>query len=53
MIGKLGTESKGHIRKYSCVNRTTQLRNKVPSDALETLSSKPSNFRERVRIVIN
>jgi hypothetical protein len=38
---------------YSFVNRTIQLWNKLPADALGTLSCKPSNFRKRVRKVIN
>jgi hypothetical protein len=39
--------------KYSLVNRTIQLWNQLPADALWTLSCKPSNFRKRVRKVIN
>jgi hypothetical protein len=35
------------------VNRTVQLWNQLPADVLETLSCKPSNFRKRVRKVIN
>jgi hypothetical protein len=38
---------------YSFVNRTIQVWNQLPSDALGTLSCKPSNFRKRVRKVIN
>jgi hypothetical protein len=41
------------IGKYSFVNRTIQLWNQLPEDALGTLSCKPSNFRRRVRKVIN
>jgi hypothetical protein len=41
------------IGKYSFVNRTIQLWNQLPADALGTLSSKSSNFRKRVRKVIN
>jgi hypothetical protein len=42
-----------YIGKYSFVSRTIQLWNQLPADALETLSSKRSNFRKRVRKVIN
>jgi hypothetical protein len=41
------------IGKHSFVNRTIQLRDKLPADALGTLSCKPSNFRNRVKKVIN
>jgi hypothetical protein len=37
----------------SFVNRTIQLWNQLPADALGTLSCKPSNFRKRIRKVIN
>jgi hypothetical protein len=37
----------------SFVNRTIQLWNQLPADALGTLSYKSSNFRKRVRKVIN
>jgi hypothetical protein len=41
VIGKLGAESEGQIsEKYSFVNRTIQLWNKLPADALGTLSCK-------------
>jgi hypothetical protein len=40
------------IRKYSFVNRTIQLWNRLPADAVGNLSCKPSNFRKRVRKVI-
>jgi hypothetical protein len=50
MMGKLGAESKG---KYSCVNRTIQLWNQLPADALGTLSCKPSDFRDRIRKVVS
>ncbi|PNF41921.1 hypothetical protein B7P43_G15290 [Cryptotermes secundus] len=40
------------IGKYSFVNRTIQIWNKLPSHALKTLSCKPSNFRKRSRKVI-
>jgi hypothetical protein len=53
MIGKLRAESKGQIsEKYSFVNRTIQLWNWLPADALRTLSCKPSNFMKMVRKVI-
>jgi hypothetical protein len=48
MIGKLGAERKRQI----WVNRTIQLWNQLPADA-ESLSYKSSNFRKRVRKVIN
>jgi hypothetical protein len=41
------------IGKCTFVNRTIQLWNHLPADALGTLSCKPSNFRKRVRKVIN
>jgi hypothetical protein len=41
------------IRKYSFVNRTIQLWNQLLADAIRTVSCKPSNFRKRVRKVIN
>jgi hypothetical protein len=41
------------IGKYSFVNRIIQLWNQLPEDVLGTLSCKPSNFRKRVRKVIN
>jgi hypothetical protein len=41
------------IGKYSFVNRTTQLWNQLPEDALGTLSCKPSTFKKRFRKVIN
>jgi hypothetical protein len=53
MARKLGVENNRHIRKYSFVNKTIQLWNQLPADALGTLSCKPSNFRKRVRKVIN
>jgi hypothetical protein len=53
-IGKLGAESKILISgKYSFVNRTIQLWNQLPADALGTLSCRPSNFRKRVRKMIS
>jgi hypothetical protein len=50
---KLEAESKRHIGKYSFVNRTFQVWNQLPAEILGTLSCKPSNFRKRVRKVIN
>jgi hypothetical protein len=41
------------IGKYALVNRTIQLRNQLPEDALGALSCKLSSFRKRVRKVIN
>jgi hypothetical protein len=41
------------IGKYSFVNRSIQLWNQLPEDALGALSCKPSSFRKRVRKVIN
>jgi hypothetical protein len=40
-------KQKTDIRKYSFVNRTIQLWNLLPADALQTLSCKPSNFSKR------
>jgi hypothetical protein len=37
MIGKLGAENKRDVGKYSFVNRTIQLWNELPADALGTL----------------
>jgi hypothetical protein len=48
---KLGAENKRHLRKYSLVNRTIQLWNQLPADALGTLSCKPSNFKKKIRKV--
>jgi hypothetical protein len=41
------------IGKYSVVNWTMQLWNKLPADDLETLSCKPRYSRKSVRKVIN
>jgi hypothetical protein len=46
-------KQKTDIGKYSFVNRTIQLWNQLPEDVLGALSCKPSNFRTRVRKVIN
>jgi hypothetical protein len=53
--GKIRAESKREISEnwYSFVNRTTQLWNQLPADAIGTLSCKPSNFMKRVRKAIN
>jgi hypothetical protein len=55
MIGKLGAESKRQISENIplYVNRTIQLWNQLPANVLGTPSCKPSNFRKRVRKVIN
>jgi hypothetical protein len=44
-------KQKTDIGKYSFVNRTTQIWNQLPADALETTSCSLSNFRKRVRKV--
>jgi hypothetical protein len=41
------------IGKFSFVNSTIQLWNKLPADALGTFPCKPSIFRKRVRKVIS
>jgi hypothetical protein len=41
------------IGKYSFVNRTIRLWNRLPAEILGTLPCKPSAFRKRVRKVIN
>ena len=41
------------IGKYSFVNRTVRLWNRLPAEILGTLPCKPNAFRERVRRVIN
>jgi hypothetical protein len=41
------------IGKYSFVNRTFRLWNRLPAEILGTLSYKPNAFRKRVRKVIN
>jgi hypothetical protein len=46
-------KQKTDIGKYFFVNRTIQLWNQLPEDILGSLSSKQSNFRKRVRKVIN
>jgi hypothetical protein len=46
-------KQKTDIGKYSFVNRTIQLWNQLPADALWTLPCKSSNFKKRVRKVIN
>jgi hypothetical protein len=52
-MGKIRSrKQKSDIRKYSFVNRTIQLWNQLPADALGTPSCKPSNFRKSVRKVI-
>jgi hypothetical protein len=46
-------KQKRDIGKYSFLNRAIQRWNQLPEDALGTLSCKSSNFRKRVRKVIN
>jgi hypothetical protein len=41
------------IGKYSFVNRTFQLWNRLPAEILGTLPCKPNAFRKKVRRVIN
>jgi hypothetical protein len=41
------------IGKYSFVNRTIRLWNRLPAEILETFPYKPNTFRKRVRKVIN
>jgi hypothetical protein len=45
-------KQKTDVRKYSFMNRTIQLWNQLPADAIGTLSCKPRNFRKKVRKVI-
>jgi hypothetical protein len=47
------TKQRMDIRKYSFVNRTIQLWNQLPADALGTYPCKPSIFRKRDRKVIS
>jgi hypothetical protein len=49
----MGRKQRTDIGKYSVVNRTIQLWNQLPADALGTLSCKPSNFRKRIWKVIS
>jgi hypothetical protein len=44
-------KQKRDIGKYFFVNRTNQLWNQLPANALGTLSCKSSNFRKMVRKV--
>jgi hypothetical protein len=46
-------KQKTDIGKYSFVNRTFLLWNELPADVLGNLFCKPSNFRKKVRKVIN
>jgi len=51
---KITNRRKGtDIGKYSFVNRTSQLWNKLPMNALGTFPFKLSTFRKRVRKVIS
>jgi hypothetical protein len=47
------TKQRTEIAKHSFVDRTIQLGDQLPADALGILSCKPSNFREKVRKVTN
>jgi hypothetical protein len=42
-----------NIGKYSFVNRTIPLSNNLPANAFGTPAVKASNFRKRVRKIIN
>jgi hypothetical protein len=54
MTGKFrNRRQRTDIRKYSFVNRTIQLWNKLPLNALGNFCFKPSTFRKRFRIVIS
>jgi hypothetical protein len=44
LIGQLEAKTKIDIGKYSLVNRTIQLWNKLPADALGTLSFYTNTF---------
>jgi hypothetical protein len=46
-------KQKTDIGKYSFLNRTIQVWNQLPADASGSLFCKSSNFRKRVRKVIN
>jgi hypothetical protein len=46
-------KQKTDIVIYSFLNKTIQFWNQLPTDALESLFCKPSNFRKRARNVIN
>jgi hypothetical protein len=46
-------KQKTDVGKYSFVNRTIQLWNQLPADALGTFSCKPSNFGNKFRKVIH
>jgi hypothetical protein len=52
MYGKLDVGGKGHIGKYSFVNRTIQDWNQLPAGVLGTLPCKPNTLKKRVRKVI-
>jgi hypothetical protein len=53
LIVQQSRKQRTDIGKYSFVNKTIQLWNQRPADALGTLSYKSSHFRKRVRKVIN
>jgi hypothetical protein len=46
-------KQRSDIKKYSFVNRTIQLWNQLPADAVGNLCCKPNNLRKRVRKVMN
>jgi hypothetical protein len=48
-----GRKQRTDIGKYCLVNRTIQLWNQLPADALGALSCKPSDFRKRSRKVMS
>jgi hypothetical protein len=50
--GSISRKQKTDIGRYSFVNGTIQLWNKLPADILGDLSSKPSNFKKRVRKMV-
>jgi hypothetical protein len=53
LLSSKSRKQRTDIKKYSFVNWTTQLRNRLPADTLGTLSCKTSNFKKSVRKVIN
>jgi hypothetical protein len=52
LIGKLGPGKKGHVGKYSFVNRTIKPWNQLPAEALATVSCKSHIVRKMFRRVI-
>jgi hypothetical protein len=53
MARKLGAERSDRYQEILFVNRTVQLWNQLSEVDLGALSCKPSNFRKRIRKVIN